>query len=88
MAIIEGVDGMLKVTEAGTQKLFVHFKSLYVNRVGFEGIKKTQIDAPQKVGPSMSKKSKELATMNRKKYVAEDNPDVVQQLYAKNRAVK
>ena len=75
---------MLKVTEAGTQKLFVHFKSLYVNRVGFEGIKKTQIDTPQKLGPTMSKKTKELATINRKKYASEDNSDVVQNLYAKN----
>lgn len=69
MAVIEDVNGMLKVTEAGILKLFVHFKSLYVNRVRFEGIKRARIDTPQKAGPTMSKKTKELAEINRKKYV-------------------
>lgn len=38
LASVDEKNGELKVTEKGKNKLFVHFKSLFVNRIKFEGL--------------------------------------------------
>ena len=64
----------------------MHFKSFWVNRVQFEGIKKPvkEIELDLTGTPQITKKSEKYAAKLREKFGAND--DVVANIYAKEEA--